>query len=130
MEILNRNQRTAARWRLIGLYSVTIVIMGIIAVQSWTSYRNRAEAQYQAALKAAVENEKKNCEAIMASKVISAFREAAGSITTNIKQASEKPVANPSVQGSVNTVNDNVNKVKAVQSAVKNIESILPASTK
>ncbi|MEO0041315.1 MAG: hypothetical protein RL329_763, partial [Bacteroidota bacterium] len=43
MEVLNRNQRSSALWRLSGLYATTIVIMGIIVFQAWKAYRSQVD---------------------------------------------------------------------------------------
>jgi Tfp pilus assembly protein PilE len=124
MEILNRNQRVSALWRLTGLYAATVVIIGIIAFQSLKSYRNRLEAQHQQDLKAAVDKEKKNCEATVEAKVIAAFREATGSIVKDAKPTPAPPATNSSgtnVQGNLNTVNNGLMQAKGVQTTVKSI---------
>jgi hypothetical protein len=125
MEILNSNQRSSALWRLSGLYATTVGIMGIIVFQSWKSYRSRVDAQHKQevqALKAAIEQEKKKCDE---AKIVDALKNATSSIIQNvkdIKQAQEKsPSNNSSVQGSLNAVNDNLTKAKAVQTTVKSI---------
>jgi hypothetical protein len=47
MDVLNRNQRASALWRLSGLYAATMVIMGIIVFQAWKSYQKQADAKLE-----------------------------------------------------------------------------------
>jgi hypothetical protein len=123
MEVLNRNQRASALWRLSGLYATTVVIMGVIVFQSWKSYQSRADkAAIDIAVKKAVEQEKKNCEATVEAKAIAAFREA----TSSIKPTPEKPVSSSgSVQSNLNSANNNVQQLKTAQTTVKTIGTTL-----
>jgi uncharacterized protein YukE len=132
MEVLNRNQRTAALWRLSGLYAATIGIMGVIVFQSFKAYRSRADAQYQQDLKAAIDNEKKLCaEALSKEKnanILDAFKTATSSMVQDVKQAQNKSASSmngSSVQSSLNSASNNVQQVKAAQTTVKTIGTTL-----
>jgi hypothetical protein len=115
MEVLNRNQRAAALWRLSGLYATTVVIMGVIVFQSWKSYQSRADkAAIDIAVKKAVEQEKKNC--------MDAFKQITTSVSQEVKPAPPSSSNNSSsVQGNLNSVNNNLIQAKATQTTVKSI---------
>jgi hypothetical protein len=118
MEVLNRNQRAAALWRLSGLYAATIVIMGILIFQSLKAYGSRVDkATIDAAVQKAVKQTEKN------------FMDAVKQINTSAVQEVQKAsssVSNNSnsIQAGLNDANGKLMQAKAVQTTAKSIENL------